>query len=146
MKQGKRVGLLDADIFGPSIPKLMGLEGKKANISESGLFIPLRQYGIQVMSMGFLMENPDAAIVWRGLMVMKAIERLVRLIDWSPLDVLFIDMPPGTGDTQLSICQLCILNGAVIVSTPQDVALIDVRKGIDMFGKVGVKVKNHLEL
>ncbi|KAM8921249.1 iron-sulfur cluster transfer protein NUBPL [Pelodytes ibericus] len=132
------VGLLDADVYGPSIPKMMNLKGNP-ELSEKNLMIPLVNYGIRCMSMGFLVDE-SSPIVWRGLMVMSAIERLLRKVDWGELDYLVIDMPPGTGDVQLSICQNIPISGAVIVSTPQDIALLDARRGAEMFYKVSVPV------
>ncbi|XP_076605328.1 iron-sulfur cluster transfer protein NUBPL [Chaetodon auriga] len=132
------VGLLDADIYGPSIPKLMNLKGNPA-LSDNNLMIPLINYGVPCMSMGFLVEDV-APIVWRGLMVMSAIEKLLRQVDWGSLDYLVVDMPPGTGDVQLSITQNIPIAGAVIVSTPQDIALLDARRGAEMFKKVNVPV------
>ncbi|KAH6590150.1 hypothetical protein BASA50_009563 [Batrachochytrium salamandrivorans] len=129
---GQRVGLLDADIFGPSIPKMMNLKGQPCVDQSTGMLIPLTNYGVRCMSMGFLVGE-DAPVVWRGLMVMKALEQLLRQVDWSALDILVIDMPPGTGDTQLTITQQIPLSGAIIVSTPQDVALLDAIKGANMF-------------
>ncbi|KAI8869705.1 iron-sulfur protein NUBPL-like protein [Ramicandelaber brevisporus] len=154
---GLRTGLLDADIFGPSIPRLMNLRGEPNVVDDDseykGMMIPLVNYGVPCISTGFLTGGPDgsnedAPIVWRGLMVMKAIQQLLFQTAWTkatspknaPLDMLVIDMPPGTGDVQLSITQLIKLNGAVIVTTPQDIALIDVRKGTSMFRKVNVPV------
>lgn len=144
---GLKVGLLDADIFGPSIPKMMNLKGP-VEVNEAGIFwfltvgmmLPLVNYGISTMSMGYLVKESDA-VVWRGLMVMKALQQMLFQVDWSPgLDVLVIDMPPGTGDTQLTISQTVNLTGSLIVSTPQDVALADVVKGVKMFEKVSVPV------
>ncbi|XP_008285258.1 iron-sulfur cluster transfer protein NUBPL [Stegastes partitus] len=134
----KAVGLLDADVYGPSIPKLMNLKGNP-ELSDNNRMIPLTNYGVRCMSMGFLVEDV-APIVWRGLMVMSAIERLLRQVDWGSLDYLVVDMPPGTGDVQLSITQNIPIAGAVIVSTPQDVALLDARRGAEMFRKVNVPV------
>ncbi|KAM4013825.1 iron-sulfur cluster transfer protein NUBPL isoform 2-T2 [Anomaloglossus baeobatrachus] len=134
----KAVGLLDADVYGPSIPRMMNLKGNP-EVSDKNLMIPLVNYGIRCMSMGFLVEE-TAPIVWRGLMVMSAIERLLRQVDWGNLDYLVIDMPPGTGDVQLSIAQNIPISGAVIVSTPQDIALLDARRGAEMFQKVNVPV------
>ncbi|XP_024858922.1 iron-sulfur protein NUBPL isoform X2 [Kryptolebias marmoratus] len=134
----KAVGLLDADVYGPSIPKLMNLKGNP-EISDNNLMIPLTNYGVQCMSMGFLVED-TSPIVWRGLMVMSAIERLLRQVDWGSLDYLVVDMPPGTGDVQLSITQNVPIAGAIIVSTPQDIALLDARRGAEMFKKVNVPV------
>ncbi|TMS21668.1 Iron-sulfur protein NUBPL [Larimichthys crocea] len=134
----KSVGLLDADVYGPSIPKLMNLKGNP-ELSDNNLMIPLINYGIPCMSMGFLVEDV-APIVWRGLMVMSAIDKLLRQVDWGSLDYLVVDMPPGTGDVQLSITQNIPIAGAVIVSTPQDIALLDARRGAEMFKKVNVPV------
>nr|CAG4648095.1 EOG090X0A5B [Moina brachiata] len=134
----KDIGLLDADIFGPSIPTMMNLSGTP-ELTEEKRIKPLVNYNVKCMSMGFLVDN-SAPIVWRGLMVMSAIEKLLRQVDWSPLDYLVIDMPPGTGDTQLSIAQNVPVAGAVIVTTPQEIALIDARKGALMFQKVGIPV------
>ncbi|KAF7252036.1 Iron-sulfur protein NUBPL [Varanus komodoensis] len=134
----KVVGLLDADVYGPSIPKMMNLKGSP-EVTPKNLMRPLVNYGITCMSMGFLVEE-TAPIVWRGLMVMSAIEKLLRQVDWQQLDYLVIDMPPGTGDVQLSISQNIPIAGAVIVSTPQDIALLDAHKGAEMFRKVNVPV------
>lgn len=134
----KSVGLLDADVFGPSIPKLMNLKGNP-ELSDNNRMIPLTNYGVPCMSMGFLVDDV-APIVWRGLMVMSAIEKLLRQVDWGSLDYLVVDMPPGTGDVQLSITQNIPIAGAVIVSTPQDIALLDARRGAEMFKKVNVPV------
>ncbi|XP_038865697.1 iron-sulfur protein NUBPL isoform X1 [Salvelinus namaycush] len=141
----KTVGILDADVYGPSVPKLMSLKGNpeltdsRRHRSEYNLMRPLMNFGIPCMSMGFLVEDV-APIVWRGLMVMSAIEKLLRQVDWGLLDYLVIDMPPGTGDVQLSITQNVPIAGAVIVSTPQDIALLDARRGAEMFRKVNVPV------
>lgn len=137
-EQSKLVGLLDADVFGPSVPKLMNLKGNP-ELTEKNLMRPLVNFGIPCMSIGFLVEDV-APIVWRGLMVMSAIEKLIRQVDWGNLDYLVIDMPPGTGDVQLSITQNIPIAGAVIVSTPQDIALMDARRGAEMFRKVNVPV------
>merc|ERR1712034_119753 len=131
-----QVGILDADIFGPSIPKLMNLSGQP-ELSKDHLMRPLFNYGVKCMSMGFLVDERDA-VVWRGPMVMSAIQKLTRQVDWSPLDYLFIDMPPGTGDTQLSISQTLPVDGALVVTTPQDIALLDARRGVEMFRKVDI--------
>uniref|UniRef100_A0A8C5H2H3 Iron-sulfur cluster transfer protein NUBPL n=1 Tax=Gouania willdenowi TaxID=441366 RepID=A0A8C5H2H3_GOUWI len=136
--QSKSVGLLDADVFGPSIPKMMNLRGQP-ELGPHNLMIPLTNYGLPCMSMGFLVEDASP-IVWRGLMVMSAIEKLLRQVEWRSLDYLVVDMPPGTGDVQLSITQNVPIAGAVIVSTPQDIALLDARRGAEMFKKVNVPV------
>ncbi|BEJ14121.1 hypothetical protein CspHIS471_0312950 [Cutaneotrichosporon sp. HIS471] len=140
-----RVGLLDLDIFGPSVPKLMGLEsaGEPA-LSDHNKLLPLQNHGISTMSIGYLLPPGDTPVAWRGLMVQKAVQQLLFDVEWSSgeqeLDVLVIDMPPGTGDVQLSLGQLVVVDGAVVVSTPQDVALIDARKGVAMFNKVNVPI------
>ncbi|KAI5957522.1 hypothetical protein KGF57_003216 [Candida theae] len=136
-KLGRKVGLLDADIFGPSIPRLMNLKGEPRLSQTTGKLLPLSNYGVQTMSMGYLIKD-EQAVVWRGLMVMKAIQQLLFDVEWSSIDYLIIDMPPGTGDTQLSISQLLNVSGALIVTTPQDIALIDAVKGITMFNKVDI--------
>ncbi|XP_048654668.1 iron-sulfur protein NUBPL isoform X2 [Marmota marmota marmota] len=134
----KAIGLLDVDVYGPSIPKMMNLKGNP-ELSQNNLMRPLLNYGIACMSMGFLVEE-TAPVVWRGLMVMSAIEKLLRQVDWGQLDYLVVDMPPGTGDVQLSVSQNIPISGAVIVSTPQDIALMDAHKGAEMFRKVHVPV------
>ena len=141
--EGARVGLLDADIYGPSIPMLMGLQGRPD--SEDGKTMePLENYGVQVMSIGFLVE-PDQAMIWRGPMATQALDQLLRQTNWKDLDYLIVDMPPGTGDIQLTLSQRVPMTGAVIVTTPQDIALLDARKGIKMFEKVGVPILGIVE-
>ncbi|TEB27928.1 P-loop containing nucleoside triphosphate hydrolase protein [Coprinellus micaceus] len=146
-----RVGILDLDIFGPSIPTLMGLTRMgEPDLTPGGALVPMTNHGLPCMSMGFLIPsttdegNTDTPVVWRGLMVQKAVQQLLFDVDWSvngaPLDVLVIDMPPGTGDVPLTLGQLVVVDGSVIVSTPQDVALSDVRKGIAMLKKVSVPI------
>lgn len=135
----KKVGILDADVYGPSIPKMMNLKGP-VYLNEKEIMQPLQNYGLKCMSMGFLVSGDNDPVVWRGLMVMSAIQRLLRYVEWGPLDYLVVDMPPGTGDTQLTLSQNIPIDGAVIVSTPQDVALLDARKGTEMFRKVDVPV------
>ncbi|CAI8000531.1 Iron-sulfur protein NUBPL, partial [Geodia barretti] len=131
LNKGLSVGLLDADVYGPSIPRMLNLSGRP-ELSNQDKMLPLVNYGIKCMSMGFLVEEKDA-IVWRGLMVMSAVQKLLRGVDWGELDLLLVDMPPGTGDTQLTISQQVPISGAVIVTTPQDVALADARRGAQMF-------------
>nr|GLL26034.1 iron-sulfur protein NUBPL isoform X1 [Ipomoea trifida] len=138
-----RVGLLDADIYGPSIPMMMRLHGKP-EVSQERKMIPIESYGVKCISMGSLVEE-GAAIVWRGPMVMKALEQMTRGVDWGILDILVVDMPPGTGDAQISISQRLQLSGGLIVSTPQDVALMDARRGAKMFSKVNVPILGILE-
>jgi len=135
-----RTGILDADIYGPSVPKMMNLSNcTEIEVDARGAMLPLTNYNVKCMSMGFLVDE-KAPIVWRGLMVMNALERLLFKVNWGPLDILVIDMPPGTGDVQLSLGQNLLLDGAVIVSTPQTIALIDARKMIEMFRKINVPV------
>ncbi|CAG0886368.1 unnamed protein product [Cyprideis torosa] len=137
---GKSVGLLDADVYGPSIPLMMNLEDEDTpELTAKNKMKPLENYGIKCMSMGFLTE-PEKPIVWRGLMVMSAIQKLLFEVAWGPLDVLVIDMPPGTGDVQLSISQNIPISGSLIVTTPQRVAIADARKGALMFKSIGVPV------
>ena len=140
-----RVGLLDADVFGPSVPILMNLaEAGMPAIDERKRMLPLENYGVKCMSMGFLIPEERAA-VWRGPMVMGALGKMVRDTAWAPLDVLFVDMPPGTGDAQISISQQIPLTGAVIVSTPQEIALADVRRGVNMYTKVAAPILGFVE-
>ncbi len=141
--EGARVGLLDADIYGPSLPMMMGITGKPA--SEDGKTMePLFNYGVQVMSIGFLVAQ-DEAMIWRGPMATQALEQLLRQTHWQDLDYLVVDMPPGTGDIQLTLSQRVPMTGAVIVTTPQDIALLDAKKGIKMFEKVGVPILGIVE-
>jgi len=142
--RGLTVGLLDADIYGPSIPTMMGVHGHPTIDPDLQAIVPFERHGIRFMSLGFLVP-PDQAIIWRGPMVMKAIEQLLRDVAWGDLDVLVVDMPPGTGDAQLTLSQRVHLAGAVIVSTPQDVALADAVKGVAMFRKVDVPVLGIVE-
>jgi ATP-binding protein involved in chromosome partitioning len=140
---GLKVGMLDADIYGPSLPRLLALSGKPV-VSEGRILEPMEAYGLKVMSMGFLVEE-DAAMIWRGPMVMSALQQMLREVNWGDLDVLVVDMPPGTGDAQLTMAQSVPLAGAVIVSTPQDLALIDARRGIAMFQRVDVPILGLVE-
>ena len=140
---GHKVALFDADIYGPSVPRLTGLAGQKPH-SDGKRVAPLEAHGIKVMSIGFMMAE-DTPVVWRGPMVMGALEQMLRDVDWGDLDVMVVDMPPGTGDTQLTMSQRVPLAGAVIVSTPQDIALIDARKGLAMFRKVEVPILGLIE-
>ncbi|KAK4748118.1 hypothetical protein SAY87_014704 [Trapa incisa] len=140
---GLKVGLLDADIYGPSIPTMMKIH-EKPEVTEDKKMVPIESYGVKCMSMGLLVEK-DAPIIWRGPMVMSALEKLTRGVDWGNLDILVVDMPPGTGDAQISMSQRLQLSGALIVSTPQDVALIDVRRGVRMFSKVDVPILGIVE-
>jgi ATP-binding protein involved in chromosome partitioning len=140
---GLRVGLLDADIYGPSVPRLTGIREKPA-LNDDRKMIPIERFGLSVMSIGFLVEE-DTAMIWRGPMVMSAITQMLRDVAWGTLDVLVVDMPPGTGDAQLTLAQNVPLKGAIIVSTPQDLSLIDARRGLAMFTKVNVPVLGIVE-
>ncbi|QDP25430.2 Mrp/NBP35 family ATP-binding protein [Bradyrhizobium cosmicum] len=140
---GLKVGLLDADIYGPSVPRLTGLH-EKPELNGERKMIPLRRFGLAIMSIGFLVEE-ETAMIWRGPMVMSAVTQMLRDVAWGTLDVLVVDMPPGTGDAQLTLAQNVPLKGAVIVSTPQDLSLIDARRGLAMFRKVNVPVLGIVE-
>ncbi|GAB4212700.1 MAG: iron-sulfur cluster carrier protein ApbC [Rhodoferax sp.] len=141
--EGARVGVLDADIYGPSQPMMMGIEGRPES-ADGQTMEPLENYGVQVMSIGFLVDK-DEAMIWRGPMATQALEQLLRQTNWNDLDYLIVDMPPGTGDIQLTLSQRVPMTGAVIVTTPQDIALLDARKGIRMFEKVGVPILGIVE-
>ncbi|CCQ73481.1 Mrp/NBP35 family ATP-binding protein [Magnetospira sp. QH-2] len=141
--KGLKVGVLDADIYGPSMPRMLGITGDPTS-ADGRRMDPMENHGIKCMSMGFLVEE-ETPIIWRGPMVMGALEQFMRDVDWGPLDVLVVDMPPGTGDVQLTMAQRVPLTGAVIVSTPQDIALADARKGLNMFRKVDVAVLGLVE-
>jgi ATP-binding protein involved in chromosome partitioning len=141
--KGLSVGLLDADIYGPSIPRMLGITGEPVTYDGKTLE-PMENHGIKCMSIGFLVEE-DTAMIWRGPMVMGALEQLMRDVNWGDLDVLVVDMPPGTGDVQLTMAQKVPLTGSVIVSTPQDIALLDTRKGLNMFRKVDIPVLGIVE-
>ncbi|RCW27432.1 ATP-binding protein involved in chromosome partitioning [Ciceribacter lividus] len=140
---GLKVGILDADVYGPSMPRLLGITGKPKQI-EGRMIMPMENYGLKAMSMGFLVDE-GTAMIWRGPMVQSALMQMLREVAWGELDVLVVDMPPGTGDAQLTMAQQVPLSGAVIVSTPQDLALIDARKGLNMFNKVEVPVLGIVE-
>jgi ATP-binding protein involved in chromosome partitioning len=140
---GLRVGLLDADIYGPSVPRLTGIH-EKPQLNDERKMIPIERFGLSIMSIGFLVEE-DTAMIWRGPMVMSAITQMLRDVAWGRLDILVVDMPPGTGDAQLTLAQNVPLKGAVIISTPQDLSLIDARRGLAMFKKVNVPVLGIVE-
>jgi ATP-binding protein involved in chromosome partitioning len=140
---GLRVGLLDADIYGPSVPRLTGIH-EKPQLNDDKKMIPIQRFGLAIMSIGFLVEE-ETAMIWRGPMVMSAITQMLRDVAWGTLDVLVVDMPPGTGDAQLTLAQNVPLKGAIIVSTPQDLSLIDARRGLAMFKKVNVPVLGIIE-
>ncbi|MEX0860468.1 MAG: Mrp/NBP35 family ATP-binding protein [Cucumibacter sp.] len=140
---GLKIGILDADIYGPSLPRLLGIEGKPA-VRADGTFKPHEAFGLKVMSIGSMVE-PGQAVVWRGPMATAALRQLLRETEWGELDILVVDLPPGTGDVHISICQQVPLAGAVIVSTPQDLALIDARKAVDMFRRLDIPVLGIVE-
>jgi ATP-binding protein involved in chromosome partitioning len=140
---GLRVGLLDADIYGPSVPRLTGIR-EKPQLNADKKMIPIARFGLAIMSIGFLVEE-DTAMIWRGPMVMSAITQMLRDVAWGTLDILVVDMPPGTGDAQLTLAQNVPLKGAIIISTPQDLSLIDARRGLAMFRKVNVPVLGIVE-
>ena len=140
---GRKVGVLDSDIYGPSMPRMLGISGRPSS-PDGKMLKPMENYGVKCMSMGFLVDE-DTPMIWRGPMVMSAIEQMLRDVEWGELDVLVVDMPPGTGDAQLTLAQRVPLTGAVIVSTPQDIALLDARKGLNMFRKVDVPVFGIIE-
>lgn len=142
--EGARVGLLDADIYGPSQPTMMGLEGQKPESPDGKTMTPLLNYGVQTMSIGFMID-PEQPMVWRGPMVTQALTQLLNETRWDNLDYLVIDLPPGTGDIQLTLAQKIPVTGAVIVTTPQDIALLDARKGLKMFEKVGIPILGIVE-
>jgi len=141
--EGASVGILDADIYGPSVPMMMGIDGRPDS-DDGQTMEPLENYGVQVMSIGFLVAK-DEAMIWRGPMATQALEQLLRQTNWKDLDYLIVDMPPGTGDIQLTLSQRVPMTGAVVVTTPQDIALLDAKKGIKMFEKVGVPILGIVE-
>jgi len=142
-REGRRVGLLDADIYGPSQPRMMGVN-KRPGSPDGKTIIPLKAHGVTMMSIGLMMD-PNKAIVWRGPMLMGALQQMLGQVQWGELDVLIVDLPPGTGDVQLTLCQKTQLTGAVVVSTPQDVALIDARKALDMFNTLHTPILGLIE-
>ncbi|MBM3612988.1 MAG: Mrp/NBP35 family ATP-binding protein [Alphaproteobacteria bacterium] len=142
-REGRRTGLLDADIYGPSQPRMMGVTGRLAS-PDGKTILPLQGHGVTMMSIGLMMREGEA-VVWRGPMLMGALQQMLFQVKWGDLDVLVVDLPPGTGDVQLTLCQKTPLAGAVVVCTPQDVALLDARKGIDMFRKLGTPIFGLVE-
>ncbi|MEO1796501.1 MAG: Mrp/NBP35 family ATP-binding protein [Pseudomonadota bacterium] len=142
-RQGRRVGLLDADIYGPSQPRMMGVEGRVQS-PDGKVIEPKHAHGVTLMSIGFMVD-PGKAIVWRGPMLMGALQQMISQVAWGELDVLIVDLPPGTGDVQLTLCQRTALTGAIVVSTPQDVALLDARKAIDMFQTLKTPILGLIE-
>ncbi|MDV7144908.1 Mrp/NBP35 family ATP-binding protein [Tropicimonas sp. TH_r6] len=141
--EGRRVGLLDADVYGPSQPRMLGVSGRPAS-PDGKTILPMRNHGVTMMSLG-LMTQEDEAVVWRGPMLMGALQQMLTQVQWGALDVLIVDLPPGTGDVQMTLAQKSEVTGAVIVSTPQDIALLDARKGIDMFRKLNVPIVGMIE-
>lgn len=141
--EGRRVGLLDADVYGPSQPRMLGVSGRPAS-PDGKTILPLRNHGVTLMSLGLLTQE-DEAVVWRGPMLMGALQQMLFQVQWGALDVLVVDLPPGTGDVQMTLCQKAVVDGAIVVSTPQDIALLDARKGIDMFKKLGTPILGLIE-
>ena len=141
--EGRRVGLLDADVYGPSQPRMLGVSGRPSS-PDGKTILPMRNHGVTMMSIG-LMTNEGQAVVWRGPMLMGALQQMMFQVQWGALDVLIVDLPPGTGDVQMTLAQKADVDGAIIVSTPQDIALIDARKGIDMFQQLKVPVHGMIE-
>ncbi|WP_338549019.1 Mrp/NBP35 family ATP-binding protein [Roseovarius phycicola] len=141
--EGRRVGLLDADVYGPSQPRMLGVSGRPAS-PDGKTILPMRNHGVTMMSLG-LMTNEDQAVVWRGPMLMGALQQMLMQVQWGALDCLLVDLPPGTGDVQMTLAQKAHVDGAIIVSTPQDVALLDARKGIDMFNQLHVPILGMIE-
>ena len=141
--EGRRVGLLDADVYGPSQPRMLGVSGRPSS-PDGKTILPMRNFGVTMMSIG-LMTNEDQAVVWRGPMLMGALQQMMTQVQWGALDVLIVDLPPGTGDVQMTLAQKAEVTGAIIVSTPQDVALMDARKGIDMFNQLGTPIIGMIE-
>ncbi|MEM7439584.1 MAG: Mrp/NBP35 family ATP-binding protein, partial [Pseudomonadota bacterium] len=142
-KSGRRVGLLDADIYGPSQPRMMGVSARPASPDGKSI-IPLKAHGVTMMSIGLMLE-PDQAVVWRGPMLMGALQQMLGQVQWGALDVLLVDLPPGTGDVQLTLSQKAEVTGAIVVSTPQDIALLDARKALNMFAKTQVPIVGMIE-
>jgi ATP-binding protein involved in chromosome partitioning len=142
-QQGRRVGLLDADVYGPSQPRMLGISGRPAS-PDGKTILPLRNHGVTLMSIG-LVTNEDQAVVWRGPMLMGALQQMLTQVQWGALDVLLVDLPPGTGDVQMTLAQKAHVDGAIVVSTPQDVALLDARKGLDMFKQMNVPILGMIE-
>lgn len=141
--RGLKVGLLDADVYGPSQPRMLGVSGRPSS-PDGQTILPLRNHGVTLMSLGLMMPD-DEALIWRGPMLMGALQQMLSQVQWGQLDVLFVDLPPGTGDVQMTLSQKVAVTGAIIVSTPQDIALLDARKGIDMFNRMQVPLIGLIE-
>jgi len=144
-KLGYKVGLLDADIYGPSVPTMLGIKNQRVEVDNFQRIIPVEKYGMKVMSIGFLLPSEDTPLIWRGPMLMKALTQFLFDVKWGSLDFLVLDLPPGTGDVQLTLAQTVEMDGAIVVTTPQDVALADVKKAVVMFREVGVPVLGVIE-
>ena len=144
-KLGYRVGLLDADIYGPSIPTIMGVKGGRVEVDQNNKIVPLEKFGIKLLSIGFLLPSEDTPVIWRGPMLMKALTQFLFDVNWGELDYLVLDLPPGTGDVQLTLAQNVHISGALVVTTPQDVALADVKKAVAMFKEVQIPVIGVVE-
>jgi ATP-binding protein involved in chromosome partitioning len=142
--EGRKVGVLDADIYGPSQPRMLGVSGRPES-PDGKIILPLRNHGVTMMSIGLMMPNEDEAVVWRGPMLMGALQQMMGQVQWGELDVLLVDLPPGTGDVQLTLGQKYVVDGAIVVSTPQDVALLDARKAISMFNKMDTPIIGMIE-
>ncbi|MES2770130.1 MAG: Mrp/NBP35 family ATP-binding protein [Bdellovibrionota bacterium] len=143
-QKGAKVGLLDADIYGPSIPRIFGILNQTPPVNSSNKLEPIERYNVKIMSMGLLVED-NQALIWRGPMLFKALEQLLRDVNWGELDYLLVDLPPGTGDVQLTLCQKIPMSAAITVTTPQNIALIDVTRSIDMFKKLNVPMFGLIE-
>ncbi len=144
-KLGRAVGLLDADIYGPSVPTMLGTKGARLTANVFNKIIPIEKYGVRMISMGFLLPSEDTPVIWRGPILMQALNQFLFDVDWGPLDYLILDLPPGTGDVQLSLAQNTAIDGAVVVTTPQDVALVDVKKAVSMFREVNIPILGVVE-
>jgi ATPases involved in chromosome partitioning len=139
------LGFLDADIYGPSVPTMLGTKGARLTANVFNKIIPIEKYGIKMISMGFLLPSEDTPVIWRGPILMQALNQFLFDVDWGPLDYLILDLPPGTGDVQLSLAQNTAIDGAVVVTTPQDVALVDVKKAVSMFREVNIPILGVVE-
>jgi ATP-binding protein involved in chromosome partitioning len=144
-KEGYKVGLLDADIYGPSVPTIMGLKNAVVTVNDEQKIIPAEREGMKVLSIGLMLPNEDTPIIWRGPLLVKAIQQFLFDVDWGDLDYLIVDLPPGTGDVQLTLAQNILVDGAIVVTTPQDVALADVRKAVSMLQELGIPVLGLVE-
>jgi ATP-binding protein involved in chromosome partitioning len=144
-KLGYRVGLLDADIYGPSIPTILGLKNAVVTVNDNKMIVPVEREGMKVLSIGLMLPSEDTPVIWRGALLMKAVQQFLFEVDWGELDYLVVDLPPGTGDVQLTIAQNIVVDGSVVVSTPQDVALADVKKAVAMFQELGIPITGLVE-